>query len=206
MIAERWKRVEELYHAANALPIDERAAFLDEACGGDTALRREVASLLDEATATGVLDGPALVGPDVLSHLTDRAPFIGRTLGGYRLDALLGAGGMGEVYRGFDLKLGRDVAIKILPEAFTRDADRLARFEREARMLAALNHPHICAIYGFEEAEGIRFLILELVPVKRWRSSLPAAAPCLGGMLRRSCCRLPRRLKRHMTKASFIAI
>ena len=164
MNPEQWKRVEDLYHAANALPIGERAAFLDEACGGDTALRREVASLLDEATATGVLDGPALVGPDVLRHFTDRVPFIGRTLGGYRLDALLGAGGMGEVYRGFDLKLGRDVAIKILPEAFTRDADRLARFEREARMLAALNHPNICAIYGLEEVEGARFLILELVP------------------------------------------
>ena len=70
---------------------------------------------------------------------------------------------MGEVYRARDTKLGRDVAIKILPRAFTSDPDRLARFEREARMLAALNHPNICAIYGLEEAEGIRFLILELV-------------------------------------------
>ena len=87
----------------------------------------------------------------------------GRSLGGYHLQALLGAGGMGEVYRARDAKLGRDVAIKILPRAFTSDPDRLARFEREARMLAALNHPNICAIYGFEEADGIRFLILELV-------------------------------------------
>ena len=70
---------------------------------------------------------------------------------------------MGEVYRARDQKLARDVAIKILPRAFTSDADRLARFEREARMLAALNHPNICAIYGLEEADGIRFLILELV-------------------------------------------
>ena len=70
---------------------------------------------------------------------------------------------MGEVYRARDAKLGRDVAIKILPSAFTSDPDRLARFEREARMLAALNHPNICAIYGFEEADGVRFLILELV-------------------------------------------
>jgi len=87
----------------------------------------------------------------------------GRLLGGYRLDASLGAGGMGEVYRSHDAKLGRDVAIKILPPAFTSHPDRLARFEREARMLAALNHPRICAIYGFEEAAGVRFLILELV-------------------------------------------
>ena len=87
----------------------------------------------------------------------------GRSLGAYQLQTLVGAGGMGEVYRARDTKLGRDVAIKILPQAFTSDPDRLARFEREARMLAALNHPNICAIYGFEEADGIRFLILELV-------------------------------------------
>ena len=86
-----------------------------------------------------------------------------RSLGGYQLQALLGAGGMGEVYRAHDAKLGRDVAIKILPRAFTSHPDRLARFEREARMLAALNHPNICAIYGLEEADGIRFLVLELV-------------------------------------------
>ena len=76
----------------------------------------------------------------------------GQSIGGYQLKALLGAGGMGEVYRSRDAKLGRDVAIKILPRAFTSHPDRLARFEREARMLAALNHPNICAIYGFEEA------------------------------------------------------
>ena len=87
----------------------------------------------------------------------------GHSLGGYHLEALLGAGGMGEVYRARDAKLGRDVAIKVLPRAFTSHPDRLARFEREARMLAALNHPNICAIYGFEQADGIRFLVLELV-------------------------------------------
>ena len=77
----------------------------------------------------------------------------GQSIGGYRLEALLGAGGMGEVYRSRDAKLGRDVAIKILPREFTSHSDRLARFEREARMLGALNHPNICAIYGLEEAE-----------------------------------------------------
>ena len=77
---------------------------------------------------------------------------VGRSLGGYQLTTLLGSGGMGEVYQARDAKLGRDVAIKILPGAFTSNPDRLARFEREARMLAALNHPNICAIYGFEES------------------------------------------------------
>jgi serine/threonine-protein kinase len=84
-------------------------------------------------------------------------------LGPYEIQALLGAGGMGEVYRARDTKLGRDVAIKILPEVFASDPERLARFEREARMLAALNHPHIGAIYGVEDAESVRALVLELV-------------------------------------------
>jgi Tol biopolymer transport system component len=88
---------------------------------------------------------------------------VGRRLGTYQVQALLGAGGMGEVYRARDTKLGRDVALKILPHASTSDPEQLARFEREARMLAALNHPNIGSIYGFENADGIRALVLELV-------------------------------------------
>jgi eukaryotic-like serine/threonine-protein kinase len=88
---------------------------------------------------------------------------VGARLGSYEIQAPLGAGGMGEVYRAWDTKLGRDVAIKILPEVFTSDPERLARFEREARMLAALNHPHIGAIYGVEDAESVHALVLELV-------------------------------------------
>ena len=85
----------------------------------------------------------------------------GARLGPYQIQSALGARGMGEVYRARDTKLGRDVAIKMLPLAFTADAER--RFEREARLLAALNHPHIGAIYGLEEADGVRGLVLELV-------------------------------------------
>jgi len=88
---------------------------------------------------------------------------VGSRLGPYDIVAAIGAGGMGEVYRARDTRLGRDVAIKILPSGFPADADRLARFEREARLLAALNHPHIAAIYGVEEASGVRALVLELV-------------------------------------------
>ena len=87
----------------------------------------------------------------------------GARLGPYEVLATLGAGGMGEVYRAHDTKLRRDVAIKILPAAFTSDPDRLARFEREARLLASLNHPHIGAIYGFEQSDDVRALVLELV-------------------------------------------
>ena len=87
----------------------------------------------------------------------------GARLGPYEIQAALGAGGMGEVYRARDTKLGRDVAIKVLPHSFRADAERLARFEREARLLASLNHPHIGAIYGLEDSDGVRGLILELV-------------------------------------------
>ena len=87
----------------------------------------------------------------------------GTQLGAYEIVSLLGAGGMGEVYRARDSKLDREVAIKVLPEAFSRDQERLLRFEREAKLLASLNHPHIAAIYGFEESNGKRFLVLELV-------------------------------------------
>ena len=160
MTPERWTRTEELYHAAFATPMRERAAFLAEACQDDEALRRDVESLLNESLdGDGFLDAPAgQMAADALLGATDA-----RVLGGYRLQELIGAGGMGEVYRARDTKLGRDVAVKILPHAFTSDPDRLARFEREARMLAAVNHPNICAIYSLEEAEGIRFLVLELV-------------------------------------------
>ena len=88
---------------------------------------------------------------------------VGSRLGHYDVTALIGEGGMGEVYRARDTKLYRDVALKVLPQAFTDDPDRLARFEREAKVLASLNHPNIGSIYGLEEAEGTRALVLELI-------------------------------------------
>src|SRR6516162_9039103 len=87
----------------------------------------------------------------------------GTRVGVYDVTALLGAGGMGEVYRAKDTKLARDVALKILPDAFALDAERIARFKREAQVLASLNHPHIGAIYGFEDGDGVHALVLELV-------------------------------------------
>ena len=88
---------------------------------------------------------------------------IGMQLGSHEITALLGKGGMGEVYRARDLKLKREVAIKILPEELSRDADRVRRFQREAEVLASLNHPNIAAIHDFEETNGTRYLVLELV-------------------------------------------
>jgi serine/threonine-protein kinase len=88
---------------------------------------------------------------------------IGKTLGTFTLEAQIGKGGMGEVYKAKDQKLGRDVAIKVLPEEFAKDTDRLSRFQREAKLLASLNHPNIAAIYGLEESDGTHFLVLELI-------------------------------------------
>src|SRR2546428_3010579 len=88
---------------------------------------------------------------------------IGQTVSHYRITSKLGEGGMGAVYRATDSKLGREVALKVLPEAFARDADRMARFQREAQVLASLNHPNIAAIYGLEDSGGVRALVMELV-------------------------------------------
>src|SRR5580704_852164 len=87
----------------------------------------------------------------------------GTRVGPYEILAPLGAGGMGEVYRARDAKLDRDVALKVLPEAFARDAERMARFEREAKVLASLNHPNIAAIYGLDDSGNTRALVMELV-------------------------------------------
>src|SRR5262245_57736394 len=87
----------------------------------------------------------------------------GMCLGPYRIEGKLGEGGMGEVYRGRDTRLKRDVALKVLPPAFARDLDRRARLRREAELLASLNHPHIAAVYGLEDSEDLTALVLELV-------------------------------------------
>ena len=134
------------------------------ACGGDEALRRDVESLLaQERSAEGFLSGPALAVAAKVMRDAPRASMIGTQLGGYQILSLLGTGGMGEVYRARDTTLGRDVAIKVLPAFFANDPDRLARLAREARLLAALNHPHIATIHGLEEADGVRALVMELV-------------------------------------------
>src|SRR5262245_17089451 len=163
MTPERWERIQSLYHAVRALPQSERAKFIANSCGDDTALQHEVQKLLDQPVSTGSFvdfvggPSPAQFSPGAAPDLT------GCQLGGYRVTSLLGRGGMGEVYRAHDSRLGRDVALKVLPTEFTADADRLARFESEARMLAALNHPHIGAIFGVEDAAGFPALVLELV-------------------------------------------
>ncbi len=150
MEPDRWKQLEELYHAALERPPEKRSRFLQTACEGDDALRQEVQSLLTQSDVRDFLDGPTAVTP-------------GSRLGSYDILSAIGKGGMGEVWKARDTKLGREVAIKTLPEEFARDGDRLARFEREAKVLASLNHPNIGTIYSLEECDGTRFLVLELV-------------------------------------------
>jgi serine/threonine protein kinase/Tol biopolymer transport system component len=165
----RWQQIERLFHDALERPLEERAAFLDHSCAGDESLRREVNALLDSpATANRFLDRDALEVAASLVSVSKMPVLLGQRLGVYQLQERIGSGGMGEVYRAHDTRLGRDVAIKILPHGFSADTNRQMRFEREARVLAALNHPNIGAVYGFEEGliesgETVRGIILELI-------------------------------------------
>jgi hypothetical protein len=144
---QRWTIVDRLLGEALDRTPNERAAFLHEACANDEALRQEVEALLTHATSAGdFLERPAL---EVLGSLPvegDNSSLLGRQLGPHRILSVLAIGGMGDVYRARDSRLGRNVAIKVLPREFHSDSERLARFEREARLLASLNHPHIGAI------------------------------------------------------------
>jgi serine/threonine protein kinase len=160
MSPERFQQVEKIYHAARELEPSQRSAYLARACNGDEELRRELESLLaQEPAREGMLDRPAA------GLLNDSGVKLaaGAQLGPYKIEAPIGAGGMGEVYRARDTKLKRDVALKVVAEAFARDPERMARFQREAEVLAALNHPNIAQIYGVAEAGGVRALVMELV-------------------------------------------
>src|SRR5258708_9061159 len=142
MTPEEWQRVRPILESALELDTSKRSSFLDTACP-DAALRREVESLIaaDGQGCSGFLQSP------LVTELVK-----GTRFGHYEIQSMLGAGGMGEVYRARDSKLGRDVAIKTLPREFASDPERLSRLRQEARTLASLNHPNIGAIYGLEEA------------------------------------------------------
>lgn len=167
MTPEHWEQVAQLHRAALQHEESRRAAFLDAACAGDEDLRCEVESLLAyEGKAENFMEVPALevvakqLADGQVSRMVLRS---GTKLGSYEILAPLGAGGMGEVYRARDSQLNRDVALKILPAVFTNDAERMARFRREAQVLASLNHPNIASIYGLEDSNNLRLLVLELV-------------------------------------------
>ena len=169
---ERWQRLQDIVQSALDRPADERAAFLAEACGGDDDLRREATSLLAQddrasdflAMPVGELAANAVTySPGTSPAASDSRNLVGSRLGVYEIRARIGAGGMGEVYRAHDHSLHRDVAIKVLPSAFVNDPERLARFEREARLLASLNHPHIGAVFGLAGDGDVRGIVLDLI-------------------------------------------
>ena len=162
MTPERWEQIAQIYQAALERPQEARTAWLAEACGHDPGLRSEVESLLAREDAAILIDQPLDVA--AAAALSD-APRLepGTSVGPYRVSALIGEGGMGQVYRAHDTKLQRDVALKILPDVFVHDPDRRARFTREAHVLASLNHPNIGGIHGFEDSGQVHALVLELV-------------------------------------------
>ena len=173
MTPERWRRVEELFQAAMDRAPEQRAAFLRQYCDGDESLRREVEALLvSDESVDGELEeiacGVAADWADEGQH----AELIGQTIGRYRVLAAIGSGGMGEIYLGQDTKLDRKVALKFLPRRYTRDRDRVRRFEQEARAASALNHPNIVTIYETGEWDGAHFIAAEYVEGETLREEL----------------------------------
>ena len=166
----------------------DRERWIDANSAGDSKLRAQLTELIRQAQTGRVpavrVDAPisAITGPETAGESARSLPQPGERLGRYEVIDLLGVGGMGSVYRALDASLGREVALKALAEAFRGDSASLRRFEREARVLATLNHPNIATIYGFERLNGSPFLVLERVEgdtlaqrLSRGRMPLPEA-------------------------------
>jgi eukaryotic-like serine/threonine-protein kinase len=165
--AERWSIVKQLFTAAVARPVSERPRFLAASCDGDEDLRREVESLVAShdqagdaferpASNVAALAAAGVIGPEIVMPLEP-----GRRLGPYEIVALVGRGGMGEVYRARDVRLNRTVALKTLPSTAVRRSDARRRLELEARTISSLSHPNICALYDVGVHDGVDFLVME---------------------------------------------
>jgi hypothetical protein len=164
MSSPRWQKIENLFHAALERKPGERTAFLIEACREDPGLRAEVQALLASSDAQdGFLERPAMeLEAESLSRERPAA-LTGRRIAHYVIGPLIGAGGMGEVYKAHDTVLDRNVAVKFLIGASHLDSEGLHRFHREARLLASVEHPNVASVYGFEQVDGMCALVMELV-------------------------------------------
>ncbi len=197
MKAERWQQINDLFQSATELPPKERAAFLNEACHGDKSLRREVESLLASyERAANFIESPAYeVAPELLTNDTP-GRLVGELIGHYRIESLIGVGGMGEVYLARDEQLGRKVALKLLPESLTANEAQLSRFKTEARAASALNHPNILTVYEIGADANRQFIATEFIEGMTLRASLARGrmnrtrpASCIATSNRRtSCC------------------
>ena len=182
MTSERWAEVERIYHATLEREAGERAAFLEQACGGDDTLEREVQSLLDYVPAAGAFLGRPALEDEVQGLLQEPAPPLGENdIDGYRILSLLGAGGMGEVYRAKDLTLGREVALKVLRRSAIGGPGDLQRFEEEARLASVLNHQNIVTIYGVGQKGDLAYIAMELVRGRTLRELSPRQPASLEG-------------------------
>ncbi len=166
MTSGRWRQVEDLFHSALDRAPRERAAFLDAACADDRALRLQVEGLLESFDEAGdFIEKPALDDalPSSTKPPTPSESLIGHKIGNYEILALIGAGGMGEVYLARDARLDRQIALKILPAQFTQDPAQVERFEREARAASALNHPNIITIHEIGQEGDLHFIATEFI-------------------------------------------
>src|SRR6266576_5656296 len=183
MKPERWQQMKPILQSALKHEPGERSAFLAAACAGDESLRKQVESfIISHEQAGGFIESPAV--EFMANSLEDEADSLaGQSFGPYQIKSRIGTGGMGEVYLAQDSRLGRKVALKMLPDYFTRDDDRVRRFQQEARAASALNHPNILTIYEIGEIGSRHFIATEFIEGETLRQRMASSPMKIGDAL-----------------------